>query len=283
VFRLLDTTLYLPTTNWNLNATMSVTTSSHPQATTQRVNTPTLLGIPAELRNLIYDHVFLSQTKHSLAPHALTRVCSCIRRESLAMYYASVRCKPLEILLHHPSQFRHVTRWLAELDTDRYPTLPDIEFSWTEYRSLGIRKFGLRCARLLTTLDNAFPVQIDWCDKTGVPSSRIVVEALEQTYDYCLGLSKVNVWIPPVPSGFKEAVFDEESEIFWTVRHLSLLPGSWRDLRIPMFVDLATRKNGRDWEICDLRYVIKSLENAVGNLKPPANTITTRNDRPIIS
>jgi hypothetical protein len=101
-------------------AIMASPASSDPRASTDRVNKPTLLGIPAELRNIIYDNVFSSETKHGLVLHALTRVSQCIRRESLAMYYASTRSNTLEILLHNPTQFAHAKQWLAEVDTNLY-------------------------------------------------------------------------------------------------------------------------------------------------------------------
>ena len=153
---------------------MSATTSAHLQAATHRASTPTLLGIPAELRNIIYDNVFSSETKQCLAPHALTRVSKSIRRDSLAMYYGPVKSKPLEIPLHNPLQFTHAKQWLAELPADRYTILPDIEFSWTEHNNFGSYKFSLRCARWAITPDRRFSIQIGWRNKTGVPSSRIV-------------------------------------------------------------------------------------------------------------
>jgi len=236
---------------------MSFPASADTQASIDRANQPTLLGVPAELRNIIYDKVFSSETKHGIAPHALTRVNRCIRRESLTMYYASVRYNTLEIVLHNPTQFAHAKQWLAELSKNLYTVLPDIEFSWTEYRAFGNRKFALRCARQVTTLKKEFGKQILSCDLTEMPSWLAYDEARRQTYNYCLGFSELHVRIPPLPSYFEKALGEHRK---WTVRHLSLLPESCTALYIPMFEELAHRKNGCEWDMCDLRYIIESLE-----------------------
>lgn len=194
------------------------------QALTDRANPPSLLGIPPELRNVIYDNVFSSETKRGLAPHALTLVSKCIRRESLAMYYASIRSKPLEIPLHNSTQFAHAKQWLAKDNKNPHPVLPDIEFSWTEHRAFGSYKIAMRCARQATTIGEEFGKQIDWCIATGVRSSHILEEAIQQTHYYCLGFSKLDIWVPPVPSNFKDAIFEKFDDKIWIVRHLSLSP-----------------------------------------------------------
>lgn len=244
---------------------MSSPTSADAQALTDRANQPTLLDIPAELRNVIYYDVFSSETKRNLAPHSLTRVNKCIRRESLAMYYESVKFKPLETPLHNVIDFALAKQSLSDVDTNPHQVLPDIEFSWTEYRASGSYRIAMRCAREVTTVNEEFVRQMYWCDRIGVRSSHILQEAVEQTYIYCLGFSKLEVWVPPVPSDFKDAVFEEEPEArTWIVRHLSLLSDCWRNLCISMFTDLAICKNGHEWEMRDLKYIIESLEDFVG-------------------
>ena len=242
---------------------MSSPTSADAQALTDRANQPTLLDIPAELRNVIYYDVFSSETKRNLAPHPLTRVNKCIRCESLAMYYESVKSKSLEIPLHNATDFALAKQSLSDVDTNPHQVLPDIEFSWTEYRAFGSYKIAMRCAREVTTIDEESGRQVDWCDQTGVRSGHILEESLRQAYDYCLGFSKLEIWVPPVPPNFKNAVWEEE-DITWIVRHLSLLSDCWRYPCISMFTDLAIRKNGHDREMRDLRYIIESLEDFVG-------------------
>jgi hypothetical protein len=253
---------------------MSPPASADPRASTDRANQPTLLGIPAELRNTIYDNVFSSETKHGLVPHALTRVSQCIRRESLAMYYASIRSNTLEILLHNPTQFAHAKQWLAEVDTNLYPVLPDIEFSWTEYITFGSQERTVLCARQVTNLDKELGKQIEWCNKNGFPSSLIFGMAMELTYQHCLGFSEFPIWIETVPSDFEEAVCEDKT---WTVRHISIPPDCGSNPRLPVFRELAERKNGSDWEICDLTYIIESLENVAGK---PIDCIKFRGNNP---
>lgn len=245
---------------------MSSSASASPQASTDRANQPSLLGIPAELRNTIYEDVFSSETKRGLAPHALTRVNKSIRRASLAMYYESVKFKTLEIPLHNPTQFAHAKQCLGEVNMDMYPVLPNIEFSWTEYRAFGNYKVVMYCARQATTIGEEFGRQIDWCIQTGVRSGYIPQEAAQEAYFYCLGSSKLNIWCPPAPRDFWDACCAEEAEgdRTWIVRHLSLLPDCWRYPCISMFTDLAIHKNGYEWNMCDLRYIIEDLEDFVG-------------------
>jgi hypothetical protein len=184
------------------------------------------------------------------------------------MYYASVRHKTLEILLHNPSQFASAKQWLAEVDTDRYPVLPDIEVSWTEYRHLGSHRFALSCARHVTTLGAEFDRQLDSCIEARMRRSRIFHEAMQQTSDYCLGFSKLEGWDSPVTEDFESIVCkiltEESKDRAWSVRHLSVLPGRWQKPCISMFEDLALRKNGYEWEVCDLGYIIESLEKVAG-------------------
>ncbi|KAM0707541.1 hypothetical protein Q7P35_004186 [Cladosporium inversicolor] len=232
----------------------STATLADPQASTDRVNQPTLLGIPAEFRNIIYDKVFSSETKRGLAPHALTRVSQCIRRESLGMYYPSIKHKSLEILLHNPAQFAYAKRWLTEVDTSLYPVLPDIEFSWTEYRAFDNRKFALHCSRHVIDLKEEFDKQTLLCGLTGSSIWNIPHEVMWQIYENCFGFGKIGVWYSSVPSDFQTAVSEKKS---WTVRHLSLLAESCSDPNIPFFWELANRKNGCDWEICDLNTLSK--------------------------
>lgn len=131
----------------------------------------------------------------------------------------------------------------------------------------------MRCARQATTIGEEFGKQIDWCTLTGVRSTHILEEAIQQTYDYCLGFSKLNIWVPPVPSNFEDAVFEEFEDKIWIVRHLSLSPTWWRYPCISMFTDLAICKNGYEWEIRDLRYIIESLEDFVGKAPKDLNGI----------
>ncbi|KAK5124596.1 hypothetical protein LTR85_001309 [Meristemomyces frigidus] len=63
--------------------------SSNPATTTNAL--PTLLGLPAELRNLIYDHIIYDVEKarfseHGLVPHALARTCRQTREEFYPIY-----------------------------------------------------------------------------------------------------------------------------------------------------------------------------------------------------
>lgn len=102
------------------------------------------------------------------------------------MYYASVKYNTLKISLYNLTQFVHANQWLAELDTNLYPVLPDIEFLWTEYRAFGNRKFALRCARQVTTLKKEFGGQILLRHPTEMPSWVAFDEAIWQTYSYCL-------------------------------------------------------------------------------------------------
>jgi hypothetical protein len=142
------------------------------------------------------------------------------------------------------------------------PVLPDIEFSWTEYRTFGgSQKRTVLCARQVTTLDKELGKQIEWCSKHGDPSSVISDTAMELTYHHCLGFSEFYIWIETVPSDFEEAVREDRT---WTVRHISIPDDCRSNPRLPMFRELAERKNGSDWEIRDLTYIIESLENVAG-------------------
>ena len=247
---------------------MSFPTSADPRALAAHVNQSTLLGIPAELRNIIYDNVFSSETKHGLVPHALTRVSQCIRRESLAMYYASVKHNTLEIRLHSTAQFTHAKKWLAEVDTNLYPVLPDIKFSWTEHGTFSSHKVAMSCARQKTTLGEAFGKQLARCANTGARTSHILEETMRQTYEYCFGFNMLDVWVPPIPSAFDTAVcsilVEDSEDRTWIVRQLSLLPEYWWNPHISVFIDLAICKDGQEWEMSDLRQIVESLEGVVG-------------------
>jgi len=123
----------------------------------------------------------------------------------------------------------------------------------------------MHCARQMIILNREFGRQLGWCTETGVQSKRVVAEAMQLTYDYCLGFSKLAIYVPRAPSNFKDAIFEEEFENRpWVVRHLSLLPDCWRYPRISMFTDLAIYKNGHEWDMRDLRRIIESLEEVVG-------------------
>jgi hypothetical protein len=62
----------------------------------------------------------------------LTRVNKCIRRESLAMYYESVKSNPLGIPLHDPTDFAQAKQLLPDLDTN----LHQVKLaSWTHRHS----------------------------------------------------------------------------------------------------------------------------------------------------
>jgi len=139
--------------------------------------------------------------------------------------------------------------------------LPDIEISWTEYRPDGSDKFTLRCAREATTLDKEWSKHVPSRGHARAPSSRFHYAAMRRTWGYCLGLSKSDVWVPSVTPDFEKAVSENKC---WTVRHLSLPISCDPYLYTPIFLDLAHRKAGGEWETCDLKYIVEGFEKAVG-------------------
>ena len=154
------------------------------------------------------------------------------------------------------------------MDTNLYPVLPDIEFSWTEHGTFSSYKIAMSCVRQNTTLGKAFGKQLARCADTGARTSHILEATMRQTYEYCFGFSMLDVWVPPVPSAFDTAVcsilVEDSEDRIWIVRQLSLPPEYWWNPHISMFIDLAIYKNGDEWEMRDLRHIIESLEDAVG-------------------
>jgi hypothetical protein len=64
---------------------MSSTPFANLQASSDRINQPTFLGITPETRNVIYNYAFSTDKVRGLAPHPLTRVNRQVRQGSLLM------------------------------------------------------------------------------------------------------------------------------------------------------------------------------------------------------
>ncbi|GAB7329133.1 hypothetical protein MBLNU13_g00961t1 [Cladosporium sp. NU13] len=98
---------------------MSSIHSTSSQRSENHFNQPTLLGMPPEIRNVIYDYAFSADTTRSLAPHALTRTNRLLRQESLSIQWKYV--ETLVIPLHTRKQLDHFKEWAAaEIEQPKY-------------------------------------------------------------------------------------------------------------------------------------------------------------------
>lgn len=120
---------------------MSSTHFNSPQRSDKCIVQPTLLGIPPEIRNIVYDYAFSIDTTRNLAPHALTRTNRLLRQESLSLQWNYV--ETLVIPLHTRKQLLHFKEWAAaEIEQPKFtrvhertkkpiPSYPSLQFDYT--------------------------------------------------------------------------------------------------------------------------------------------------------
>lgn len=235
----------------------------------------TLLGIPAELRNAIYEYTFSTEFKSKPTPHPLTQVNKQIRRESLGMYYKSVTFLKLE--LQSLKKIRCVKKWLAEFDLAAYGALPAIEFCpvWLANQP----RTAMYVTREEVCPAKELPVYISLVSSLAFtllgsqpPDRPIRDRAVDAMYHDLIGESELMYEdiCPQAPEHFVQVVENGESWIRRRPHFEGLSASSWimaegeeADAFKGKVVETAVRNQGRDWDKRDLGEIVKWFEDCV--------------------
>lgn len=245
---------------------MSSTAHSGADASSGREHTPTLLGLPAELRNAIYEYTFVAEIKSRLTPHAMTRVNRQTRRESLTMNYESVTY--LKIPVDTSRQIARAKKWLAEFDFTVYPVLPTIEFCplWLTnklYKAI----YWSREERSPAGEVPEFISQVSSMADGLLTDEQLHNIALRALYEACLGELKVKLFQTRggLPERFAHVVNEGGTWITRSLhmeapsRHIQCLDLGEDGLSMVMR-GIAIRNEGRDWDKNDLEEIVEWFE-----------------------
>ena len=251
---------------------MSSTAHSGASASNGPDHTPTFLGLPAELRNAIYEYTFAAETKSRLTPHPMTHVNRQTRRESLTMYYKSVTY--LKLPLDTLGQIACARKWLAEFDFKEYPVLPTIELWPSDINHERIyfpreeRCPAQEVPDYLAHVSEA-PRQL----RPALTDPRLYDAAVSVLYEAYLGniMVKVKSMKRKAPEHFAQVVKkgqtwitrrmhdDEDGAAEWSfTSNASGFPSSLETLH-----RIAVRNGGRDWDKSDLEEIVKGAEDDI--------------------
>lgn len=250
---------------------------------------PTLLGIPPEARNIIYDYAFSADTTRNLAPHALTRTNRLLRQESLSLQWEYV--ETLVIPLHTRKQLHHFKEWAtAEIEQPKYtrvyettrkpfPSYPSLQFNYTtaaegKRARLSFARQELtpaeECSRMLRTYGLTDT-------DMGQGRSKHVAKILSLTAE-CLGTALVKS--EPLPRDFDYNAIIKDPAL-WIVRKVKyrIYPPTRQIERershiVRFFRPHALKKHGAEWDAKFIRdEVVKYIESVAmfPELKHPVN------------
>lgn len=232
----------------------------------------TLLGLPAELRNAIYEYTFAVEIKSRPTPHPLTQVSSQIRKESLKLYYESVTY--LRLSVRTLEQLARARKWLAEVDLTVYPTLPTFAFSfpWSDHPDSDVywTRTKISLAQELPKYVSFASAIYEQCPNSGY----IHDKALGALYLDCLGVDYRGRAlrledIKPCPQHFTQLVEEGGTWITRRMHREGAGPGRltmcFRNETASLsnkLVDVARlKKEGRDWDKSDLGKILDLFEN----------------------
>lgn len=231
----------------------------------------TLLGLPAELRNAIYECTFATELKSKPTPHPLTQVNKQIRQESLAMYYNSVTY--LQLPVQSLKSIARVKKWLVEFDLSAYGELPTIEFvhHWLQFD----RSSKFDCTReVRCPADSVRPYL---SPATSPPGSLEYDAVTASDYHICLGVVKPwpdAIWAS-APHHFIRVI---EAGGTWISRQVHFDgPRTWEweflgreDKYGSLMLEIMTiarRNKGCDWDRRDLAKIVGWFESEMEMLR----------------
>lgn len=216
-----------------------------------RIQEPSFLGLPAELRIAIYKYAFADEpwnTKYKLAPYALTRVNRQIRHESMPLYYTFVESLELPV---DAANISHTRDWLRTVDLAAFPKLPNFVFMFSIRRNDDERDAVLYADRDVYCPANALQRYMHM----GYDN------AVTRLYREYIGHRRLKLEPDShIGEGFEHFKEVVEQDGLWVKRGFGYghcLPWLFKH----MFADIAKRMAGRDWDKGALEEILDAFEH----------------------
>lgn len=238
---------------------------------------PTLLGIPPEIRNIIYEYAFSTDATMNLAPHALTRTNRLLRQESFSLQWNYV--ETLVIPLHTRKQLLHFKEWAAaEIEQPKFtrvheqtrkpiPSYPSLQFDYTT--AAEGKRARLSFARQELTPAEEFLRMLRTYGLTDASMNQIrsrhMAEVLLLTAQ-CLGTALVQSERLPRDFDYNTILKDTALWIVRKVQYKTCPPTrrTWRERPhiVRFFRPHALEKRGAEWDATFIRdEVVKYIES----------------------